>query len=69
MVSGRFEFTDAEYAVIAPSLPAMTPQRGGRWRDRRSPAHRPGRRRPHRRPRTPPARLGPGLSLRSRLSG
>jgi transposase len=34
-VSGRFELTDAEYTRIAPLLPPMTPQRGGRWRDRR----------------------------------
>lgn len=35
VVSGRFEITDAEYATIAPLLPPMTPQRGGRWRDHR----------------------------------
>lgn len=34
-MSGRFELTDAEYARIAPLLPSMTPQRGGRWRDHR----------------------------------
>ncbi|WP_236648407.1 MULTISPECIES: IS5 family transposase [Micromonospora] len=34
-MSGRFELTDVEYARIAPLLPAMTPQRGGRWRDHR----------------------------------
>ncbi len=27
--------TDAEYARIAPLLPDVTPQRGGRWRDHR----------------------------------
>jgi transposase len=35
IVSGRFELTDAEYARIAPLLPDMTAQRGGRWRDHR----------------------------------
>jgi transposase len=34
-VSGRYEITEAEYATIAPLLPAMTPRRGGRWRDHR----------------------------------
>jgi transposase len=34
-VSGRFELTDAEYARIAPLLPSMAPQRGGRWREHR----------------------------------
>jgi transposase len=34
-VVGRFELTDDEYARIAPLLPPMTPQRGGRWRDHR----------------------------------
>jgi transposase len=34
-VSGRFELTEVEYARIAPLLPDMTPQRGGRWRDHR----------------------------------
>jgi transposase len=34
-MSGRFELTDAEYAVIEPLLPDRTPQRGGRWRDHR----------------------------------
>jgi transposase len=32
---GRFELTDAEYAVIEPLLPDRTPKRGGRWRDHR----------------------------------
>jgi transposase len=31
----RFELTDEEWARLAPLLPAMTPQRGGRWRDHR----------------------------------
>src|SRR4029453_14113616 len=31
----RFEVTDEEWARLAPLLPAMTPQRGGRWRDHR----------------------------------
>ena len=35
VVSGRFELTEAEYARIAPLLPHVTPQRGGRWRDHR----------------------------------
>lgn len=35
VVSGRFELTEAEYAVVAPFLPATTPRRGGRWRDHR----------------------------------
>jgi transposase len=34
-VPGRFELTDAEYAVIEPLLPDRTPQRGGRWREHR----------------------------------
>ena len=34
-MSGRFELTDAEYARIAPLLPSMARQRGGRWRDHR----------------------------------
>ena len=34
-MGGRFELTDVEYARIMPLLPAMTPQRGGRWRDHR----------------------------------
>ncbi|SCG64370.1 transposase, partial [Micromonospora halophytica] len=34
-MGGRFELSDVEYARIAPLLPAMTPQRGGRWRDHR----------------------------------
>ena len=34
-MSGRFELTDVEYTRIAPLLPAMAPQRGGRWRDHR----------------------------------
>src|SRR5215217_724160 len=29
----RFELTDEEWARLAPLLPAMTLQRGGRWRD------------------------------------
>lgn len=32
---GRFELTDVEYERIAPLLPALKPQRGGRWRDHR----------------------------------
>ena len=31
----RFELTDEEWARLARLLPAMTPQRGGRWRDHR----------------------------------
>jgi transposase len=31
----RFEITDAEWERLASLLPAMTPQRGGRWRDHR----------------------------------
>jgi hypothetical protein len=31
----RFELTDQEWDRLAPLLPAMTPKRGGRWRDRR----------------------------------
>lgn len=31
----RFELTDAEWDRLQPLLPAMTPQRGGRWRDHR----------------------------------
>ena len=31
----RFELTDEEWARLAPLLPAMTPRRGGRWRDHR----------------------------------
>ena len=31
----RFELTDQEWDRLAPLLPAMTPQRGGRWRDHR----------------------------------
>jgi transposase len=31
----RFELTDQEWARLAPLLPAMTPRRGGRWRDHR----------------------------------
>ena len=31
----RFELTDDEWERLAPLLPAMTPQRGGRWRDHR----------------------------------
>jgi transposase len=31
----RFELTDAEWARLAPLLPAMTPRRGGRWRHHR----------------------------------
>ena len=31
----RFEVTDQEWARLAPLLPAMTPRRGGRWRDHR----------------------------------
>ncbi len=35
VVGGRFELTEVEYARIAALLPAMRPQRGGRWRDHR----------------------------------
>jgi transposase len=31
----RFEVTDDEWERLAPLLPAMTPRRGGRWRDHR----------------------------------
>ena len=31
----RFELTDQEWARLAPLLPALTPKRGGRWRDHR----------------------------------
>jgi transposase len=31
----RFELTDQEWERLAPLLPAMTPKRGGRWRDHR----------------------------------
>ena len=31
----RFELTDEEWDRLASLLPAMTPQRGGRWRDHR----------------------------------
>src|SRR4029453_15948975 len=31
----RFELSDEEWARLAPLLPAMTPRRGGRWRDHR----------------------------------
>lgn len=34
-MSGRFELTDAEWAVLEPLLPA-DPPRGGRWRDHRT---------------------------------
>jgi transposase len=34
-VNRRFELTDDEWERLAPLLPAMTPQRGGRWRDHR----------------------------------
>jgi transposase len=34
-VNRRFELTDQEWDRLAPLLPAMTPQRGGRWRDHR----------------------------------
>jgi transposase len=34
-VNRRFELTDEEWARLAPLLPAMTPRRGGRWRDHR----------------------------------
>jgi transposase len=34
-VNRRFELTDDEWQRLAPLLPAMTPQRGGRWRDHR----------------------------------
>jgi transposase len=34
-VNRRFDLTDQEWAGLAPLLPAMTPQRGGRWRDHR----------------------------------
>src|SRR5262245_17301794 len=31
----RYELSDSEWARLRPLLPAMTPQRGGRWRDHR----------------------------------
>ena len=31
----RFELTDQEWERLAPLLPAMTSQQGGRWRDHR----------------------------------
>jgi transposase len=34
-VNRRFEITDQEWARLRPLLPAMTPTRGGRWRDHR----------------------------------
>jgi transposase len=34
-VNRRFELTDQEWERLAPLLPAMTPKRGGRWRDHR----------------------------------
>jgi transposase len=34
-VNRRFEVTDDEWGRLAPLLPAMTPRRGGRWRDHR----------------------------------
>jgi transposase len=34
-VNRRFEITDLEWERLAPLLPAMTPRRGGRWRDHR----------------------------------
>jgi transposase len=34
-VNRRFELTDQEWERLAPLLPAMRPQRGGRWRDHR----------------------------------
>jgi transposase len=34
-VKRRFEITDDEWDRLAPLLPAMTPQRGGRWRNHR----------------------------------
>jgi transposase len=34
-VNRRFERTDEEWARLAPLLAAMTPRRGGRWRDHR----------------------------------
>jgi transposase len=34
-VNRRFELTDDEWEQLAPLLPAMTPKRGGRWRDHR----------------------------------
>jgi transposase len=34
-VNRRFELTDDEWQRLAPLLPAMTAQRGGRWRDHR----------------------------------
>jgi transposase len=34
-VNRRFEITDEEWARLAPLLPAMTPRRGGRWRNHR----------------------------------
>jgi transposase len=34
-VNRRFEITDDEWERLRPLLPAMTPRRGGRWRDHR----------------------------------
>jgi transposase len=34
-VNRRFELTDEEWERLVPLLPAMTPKRGGRWRDHR----------------------------------
>jgi transposase len=34
-VNRRFELTDEEWARLAPLLPALTRQRGGRWPDHR----------------------------------
>jgi transposase len=34
-VNRRFVITDQEWDRLAPRLPAMTPRRGGRWRDHR----------------------------------
>jgi len=34
-VNRRYEITDQEWERLRPLLPAMTPTRGGRWRDHR----------------------------------
>jgi transposase len=34
-MAGRYELTEAEFARIAPLLPSVVPQRGGRWREHR----------------------------------
>ncbi len=35
VVLDRHDLTDEEWARLAPSLPSMAPQRGGRWTDHR----------------------------------